>query len=387
MKFILKAILTLILAVIVCLKSSFAADHVTLSLQNPTSTFNTLEFDVYIVNDGTTALNLGGYQFGINFASSILAGGTPAAGSYTYLAGTRDASFALLNNPSVQYNNSQLRVVANTVLFPNATPMPIGVQRSLGRFRFTNTVNWLANSQPNLQLQLLSATGKTHAIAACFIGAATVSTSLTNVLSTLNGTINFSGIILNSTLPVHVTSFNGHKEGNEDRLTWSTSQEENNDHFDLQHSTDGLYFTTIQQIKSASEKGNSVNELHYTAMNVTPLIGHNYYRLEQVDIDGRRTIETDIVDLLRSSNEQTVMVFPNPVKDLLTIQFQTKQCAETAINLLDLNGHIVQRNSSTSSPGMNQCTIDTNGLADGIYVIQLCTNKVILFSETIRKTH
>ena len=110
-------------------------------------------------------------------------------------------------------------------------------------------------------------------------------------------------------------------------------------------------------------------------------------RLEQVDIDGRRTIETDIVDLLRSSNEQTVMVFPNPVKDLLTIQFQTKQCADIAINLLDLNGHIVQRNSSPSSPGVNHRTIDTNGLADGIYVIQLYTNKVILFSDTIRKTH
>ena len=110
-------------------------------------------------------------------------------------------------------------------------------------------------------------------------------------------------------------------------------------------------------------------------------------RLEQVDIDGCRTIETEIVDLLRSSNEQTVMVFPNPGKDLLTIQFQTKQCADIAINLLDLNGHIVQRNSSTSSPGVNHRTIDTNGLADGIYVIQLYTNKVILFSDTIRKTH
>jgi hypothetical protein len=110
-------------------------------------------------------------------------------------------------------------------------------------------------------------------------------------------------------------------------------------------------------------------------------------RLEQVDIDGRRTIEADIVDLLRSANEQSVMVFPNPVRDLLTIQFQTKQCAETAINLLDLNGHIVQRNSSESAPGANHRTIDTNDLAGGIDVIQLYTNKVILFSETIRKTH
>ncbi len=385
MKFVFKLVILLIISVTTLSESGFAFDHVTISLQNPASTVNTLEFDVYIVNDGTTVLSLGGYQFGVNFAPAILAGGTPASGSYIYIAGTRDVAFTLLTTPSVLYNNSQLKVVSTTVPSVSATPMPAGVQRRLGRFRFTNTVNWLASSQPNLQLQLLSAGGKTQCIAQCFLGSATVSTSLTSPLTTLNGTTNFSGFTLNIPLPVHITSFTGNKDGNHDNLVWATSQEENNDYFNLQHSTDGLHFTTIQKINSASEKGNSVTSLNYSAVNSKPVAGHNYYRLEQVDIDGHRSIETDIVDLERSGNEQGVFIFPIPVKDVLNIQYHANKSSETEIRLFDLNGRMLKSNASESVPGINNLTIDMKDLINGMYIIRLYTNSSIIFSDTIRK--
>ncbi|GBL35475.1 hypothetical protein EMGBS15_10700 [Filimonas sp.] len=217
MNFLNKRILAALLFLAVMLPfRNLAADHVTMTLQNPTSTANTLEFDVYIVNDGTSVLNLGGYQFGINFSNTILNGGTPAAnGAYTYIAGTRDAAFASLSAPSIAYtaSTSHLRVVSTTVASVYAGNLPMGVPKCLGRYRFTNTVNWLAASNPNLQFQLVTAGGKTQCIAACFIGSSNSSTALTNPLGTLSGTVIAPGFLLNVPLPVHISSFNGKKSG------------------------------------------------------------------------------------------------------------------------------------------------------------------------------
>lgn len=376
-----------LLASIIFSFKSKAADHVTMSIQNATSTSNTIEFDVFIVNDGTTQLNLGGYQFGINFASSILGGGTPGTSSYTYLAGTRDPLFAGLTNPSVQYNNQQLKVVSTTVPSVNAVALPYGIQMSLGRFRFTNTISWYPLSLPNLQFQLNSAAGKTQCVAICFVGSSPTSTTMNFANNNLNGiSSDVVGFILNVPLPVQISSFTGSISGTEDILTWTTEQEENNSHFNLQFSTDGITFSTIAKLYSKANGGNSSVPIDYIYYYNQPSSGHNYYRLEQVDIDGKATIETEIVDLNRSYNSM-VSFYPNPASNVLNVSFNSEKAENIVIKITDLNGKIIKHISSLSMSGNNVITFDLNDISSGNYFIQVYKNSTLSFTGQWRKTN
>jgi hypothetical protein len=120
----------------------------------------------------------------------------------------------------------------------------------------------------------------------------------------------------NVPLPATVTNFSGLKLETSDKLSWITSSEHNNAYFNLQHSTDGINFTTIATINSKAANGNSASSLNYSTINAKPSLGHNYYRLQQTDLDNKLSVHAEIVDLIWGANGSTVSIYPNPTTDL-----------------------------------------------------------------------
>ena len=365
---------------------SFSAEHVTLSLQNATSTTNTIEFDVYIVNDGTTSLQIKGYAFGINFSPTILNGGTPGPSSYVYIAGTRDPAFTSLSGVSTAYNNNQLKATSTLVPSVNAVTLVPGLQYRLGRFSFTNTVNWLSGSVPNFQFQLQLVTGKTQCQVVCLVDGSSLSTAMTYTTNNLNVYSLIIALTLNVPLPVTLSSFSGSKEGSVDFLTWATSQELNNSHFNLQHSTDGISFSTIARINSKGEQGNSSTILDYSYTNMSPVSGHNYYRLEQVDIDGHATIESKVIDLERTSGN-VIRLFPNPAMNILNVTVNTEKTQNTRVKVLDMNGRTIKTVQAQTSAGSQTIQVDINDLSVGSYFIQVFENGALSFTDKIKKVN
>ena len=97
---------------------SFSQTHITMSLQNCEFTSDTtLEFDVYLFNDGTTSIQLGALSFGINYDRAILNGGTPGKNAFTYLPGSKDNVFANLIRyvPQHALTNHHLRFTTSPV--------------------------------------------------------------------------------------------------------------------------------------------------------------------------------------------------------------------------------------------------------------------------------
>ena len=85
-----------------------------------------------------------------------------------------------------------------------------------------------------------------------------------------------------STLPVSLTNFTAKKNNKSIDLTWITEQESNMSHYDIQRSSDGRNFATIQSIQSR----NSVSRTNYTLADAKPLNGVSYYRLKMIETDG-----------------------------------------------------------------------------------------------------
>ncbi len=148
------------------------AQHFTVTLDNFMSTSNTFEVDVILIVDSPAeGVRLCAVSAGINFNPAILDGGTPCTtpncGSWSMIDGTTAPEITANGglNPWVMTTRNtydQLRIVqaakANSLV-----DLVAGSYR-IGRFRFTNTVPWAVDSNPELWLSNTNASGATNTI-------------------------------------------------------------------------------------------------------------------------------------------------------------------------------------------------------------------------------
>jgi hypothetical protein len=85
-------------------------------------------------------------------------------------------------------------------------------------------------------------------------------------------------------LPIDLLDFSCKAEENGILLNWKTATETNNDYFIVEGSFDGEVFSPVATIDGM---GNSTELTEYMFMHSSPPAGTNYYRLKQVDFDGR----------------------------------------------------------------------------------------------------
>ncbi len=160
------------------------------------------------------------------------------------------------------------------------------------------------------------------------------------------------------TLPVELLSFDANKRGNTSALTWVTASEENNSHFEVETSLDGIVFESIGLVEGA---GNSAQQQHYSFAHESPKTGLNYYRLKQVDYDGSFSYST--VKSL-DFNPSGILVYPNPAESSITISNSTKSAA---YSLYSVHGKLLA--SGTMLNGST--TLDVSQFPEAIYVLNV----------------
>ncbi|MCI5055949.1 MAG: T9SS type A sorting domain-containing protein [Flavobacteriales bacterium] len=176
----------------------------------------------------------------------------------------------------------------------------------------------------------------------------------------------------NNVLPVELFEFLVEKENNTHKLYWATASEINNDYFLVERAGTDLDFHQIGQTTGA---GNSNELLDYSFTDEYPLEGINYYRLKQVDFDGRFdyseiiSIENHVAHLF----EAHLKLFPNPStvgQVNLTAQL-TETEEEVLIVVQDVLGkELYSKVLMSNDNGSLNFALDPNGkLGPGIYVI------------------
>jgi hypothetical protein len=171
-------------------------------------------------------------------------------------------------------------------------------------------------------------------------------------------------------LPVTLVSFNGKKNSNgQNELRWVTSSEENNDYFEIQRSTDAVNFEAVGTVKGV---GDSKENNTYTFSEEAPVKLVNYYKLKQVDYDGKSTLSR-IIAVRNDSEEFNEFVFPNPAQHQIQIATDNGSVVE-AITLFDLKGKAVMQNTKSN-------LMDISGLSQGDYFIQVKMSS----GESVRK--
>jgi hypothetical protein len=172
-------------------------------------------------------------------------------------------------------------------------------------------------------------------------------------------------------LPVSLISYSASIEpGPQVKLNWQTAYENNIKQFIISRSSDGRNFKEAGTIAAT---GNSNNTTGYQFVDIAPLQGANYYRLDEVDKDGF-VKQLGIKEITLYTRFNTATLYPNPVTNG-SFQLNVKIAAMTESNYLlaDMSGKIVQRGTITSE---NQ-RVDVSGLAPGNYAIKLADGEVI----------
>jgi hypothetical protein len=181
----------------------------------------------------------------------------------------------------------------------------------------------------------------------------------------------YVAIYSSTPLPITLISFTVTKQGTNDALLkWTTSMEQNNKGFEIQRSTDASNWTVIGFVSGA---GNSqVNrDYRYTDKNLAN--GTYYYRLRQVDFDGKsQTSKIASLTITGAFTLELLQNHPNPVINSTTIEMIIPQSCRVQLILYDQVGRPVRQLMDEMKPaGKYQVEVNKSGLGAGAYYYKL----------------
>lgn len=191
-------------------------------------------------------------------------------------------------------------------------------------------------------------------------------------------------IVPPSTLPVVFTDFTGVKTNTGVALTWKTSSETNNSHFDLQRAGENQAFTSIGTV-SANQAG------VYNLLDKSPLAGNNYYKLVQVDKDGTPTAYQKLVVVkydLNAIATNDMLIYPTLVETNFTLKYAgSLQADRYTLKIADVSGKEMYHKEVVKNEMLNGYSGALPTISSGIYFATLIdsSGKKIATAKLIKK--
>jgi hypothetical protein len=180
---------------------------------------------------------------------------------------------------------------------------------------------------------------------------------------------------ISNPLPVELLSFSGINTEGGNLLTWETANEVNNKGFDIERLAPptpqrGEIWESIG-FKTANNKAST-----YQFLDVAPPLGVGglYYRLRQIDNDGKETL-SKVIALQSKGTKGKLSVYPNPVSTHLTIEVIARNEATEGGNFQILN-LLGQQVLTGKTPPSGAGGLDVSALPQGTYFLKVGAEQV-----------
>lgn len=161
-------------------------------------------------------------------------------------------------------------------------------------------------------------------------------------------------------LPIELASFRVEAAGHTHVLDWACVSEINTAYFDIERSANGRDFKSIGRTNAA---GTTEATTNYHFVDAQPLQGMNYYRLKQVDRDGKYAFSK--VLSIQNSGAAEIRVYPNPAMQELHVSGLSETPQKYSI--LNHLGQIVLSGTLDA----RQATIAIVSLQPGSYLLRV----------------
>ncbi|MFY7965851.1 MAG: T9SS type A sorting domain-containing protein, partial [Chitinophagaceae bacterium] len=104
-----------------------------------------------------------------------------------------------------------------------------------------------------------------------------------------------------------------------------------------------------------------------------------YYRIKKVDNDGKYSY-SDVFTIHTQLNTK-FSVYPNPIKDNLTLQLSSNSNKKLQLTITDLAGRTLLQTNVTSNNGFINANV--NSLTNGVYFVNLNVEDEILTAKIV----
>jgi hypothetical protein len=168
--------------------------------------------------------------------------------------------------------------------------------------------------------------------------------------------------------PVDLAHFEAKAEAARVQLNWQTASELNNAYFEVQKSQDQLAWQVVGSVAGA---GSSQTSNRYEFFDEEPWSGKTFYRLKQVDVDGRYSLSSVTEVYVEPYQGGVLYFYPNPVWDRqLRVRVGVGQ-QKGVLSLLNLHGREVKQASFQSATAhLRDVQWALSELPAGVYFLQ-----------------
>ncbi|ALI99390.1 hypothetical protein DC20_10945 [Rufibacter tibetensis] len=168
-------------------------------------------------------------------------------------------------------------------------------------------------------------------------------------------------------LPVTLISFTAKAQKGAVTLDWATATEKDNEYFQVERSQDGKNFSPIGKVKG---NGNSNVRIDYSFLDSKLATGTLYYRLKQVDVDGKFEYSKTVAvqNKVVSSSNVSIAAYPNPTSDALNLDLTQTTASDVKIGVYSLDGRLVK--TATVTGGKVQ-KLDLSKMMAGTYLVKM----------------
>jgi hypothetical protein len=227
-------------------------------------------------------------------------------------------------------------------------------------------------------------------IAPTTYGAATGTNPYSRSLSGITSFVGPFSVGDNSgSLPVELTSFTAKANGKDAVLSWETSSEINNNHFEIERSIDGKTFEYVGKVIGAGNS-NNINKYRFIDENIAASVSTVYYRLKQVDFDGMVNYHGNVQVKFEKETVSTLIMeaYPNPFNGNLNIVLTGLNSGKVDLVMMDIQGKIVKTitNEVLNSSYLIELT-ETSTLTDGLYIIQAIVNGEVIKLKVVKTSN
>ena len=175
----------------------------------------------------------------------------------------------------------------------------------------------------------------------------------------------------NNTAPLtlHLLSFTGALINSIAQLQWDTENENGTKEFIVERSTDGTNFIPVGTVLANNTDAKSgYHDADPGVCNLPSTIV--FYRLRIVDADGRFSF-SDIVTFNIPGIAGSIMIHPNPVIQVATVEVNASTAESANWQLIDNMGRTIMQKGLLLVKGENTFTINASGLPAGVYYVKV----------------
>ncbi|MEI9957189.1 MAG: LamG-like jellyroll fold domain-containing protein [Ferruginibacter sp.] len=187
---------------------------------------------------------------------------------------------------------------------------------------------------------------------------------------------NLYSILAAAVLPLKWISFTGTvTSANIVALQWEVAESNNNDHFEIESSSDGIHFSVEGQVRDNQGNG------QYSFSGSNTRSGTNFYRIKQVDKNGNYSY-SKIIKITVSGNASSFSLQGNPVAEELVI-INHNQAMVQRIQIVDVSGKIL----SDQVVNLKNTTLKSNAhnLVSGYYLLRIFTSSGVSVLPLIKQ--